>query len=106
MLKMTLQKNINCDIQIIKLEGNLDISVYSMLERNLSRLLLKNSDKVVLDFENIYFIDYSIMKLLREYEKIASYCKGEIHFFNLSEYNKKKLDLASVNKPDNLYFIN
>jgi len=106
MFKITLQKNQNCNIQILKLEGNLDISVYSILERNLSRLLLKNSDRVVLDFKNIYFIDYYIMRLLEEYEKIASYSEGEIHFFNLSGYNKNKLDLVGVNKSDKLYFIN
>ena len=114
MFKITLQKNQNCNIPILKLEGYLDISVYSIFERNLSRVLLKNSNKVVLDFKNIHFIDYYIIRLLREYNKVASYSEGYIHFLNLSgynilnlsEYNENKLDLVDVNKSDNSYFIN
>jgi|GEM_PF-3249883 len=106
MFKITLGNDQDYSIPVLKLAGELDLSVYSCFERNLSRVLLRSDDRVVLDFKGISFVDSYMIRLLREYNRVAVDNGGEIYFVNLLGYNKTRLDLAGVNRSGNSYFVN
>ena len=99
-MSLNILSEIQDDIAIIRLDGDLVVSEVEKLRSEIRELAEKNIHKVILDFADIDFIDSSGIGLLVEILKsLSKYEGGQLKIVNINKQVKdilKQIQLFSI----------
>ena len=95
--------NLENEKLLIKIEGEVDVYTSIDLKKELTRLIESDNKKLIIDLENVSYMDSSglgvLVALLKELKKIG----GELKLISLPISVKKIFDLTRLTKFFDIY---
>lgn len=96
-------KNLESDELLIKIEGEVDVYTSIDLKKEITKLIEEGQNNIIIDLENVNYMDSSglgvLVALLKELKKIG----GELKLINLPVSVKKIFDLTRLTKFFDIY---
>jgi len=95
---MEIKVTENSEIITISLEGEIDMQVTNELREALLENIDKNSKRIIVDFQNVDFIDSSGLAVLIEGLKISKNKDSGFELCDMKEQVKDVFNLAQLDK--------
>ena len=98
-----IANNLESGELLVKIEGEVDVYTSIDLKKELTRLIEANQNKIIIDLENVNYMDSSglgvLVALLKELKKNG----GDLKLISLPVSVKKIFDLTRLTKFFNIY---
>ena len=93
-----VEENVDCGIHVLKLQGELDLSVAPELERHIVASLSRATDAVHLDLTEVTYLDSSSVRALLRAADAASEDGKSLRVTGASGVSRRVLELAGVDQ--------
>ena len=98
-----ISNNLESGELLVRIEGEVDVYTSIDLKKELTRLVESEQKKIIIDLENVNYMDSSglgvLVALLKELKKVG----GELKLISLPVSVKKIFDLTRLTKFFNIY---
>lgn len=100
---MNISRKTDGDIDILCLEGRLDLASASKLKEMSREIAVKKNCKIILNMENVKFINSSGLGALVSILKDTRSANGSIKITNLASYVKEIFDITQLSSIFDIY---
>lgn len=96
------EQNVN-DVTVLAVDGEIDLNSSPTMRKKFEELINKNVSKIIINFQNVSYIDSSglatVIEMLQRLKKV----QGQLRLTNMSEKIKNLFEITKIDKLFQMY---
>ena len=100
---MQIQERKENDVVVLAVDGDIDLNSSPEMRKKFEELIVNNSVKIVVNFQNVNYIDSSGLATVIEMLQRLKKTQGELRLSNMSEKIKNLLEITKIDKLFKMY---
>ena len=100
---MQIQERKENDVVVLAVDGDIDLNSSPEMRKKFEELIVNNSVKIVVNFQNVNYIDSSGLATVIEMLQRLKKTQGELRLSNMSEKIKNLFEITKIDKLFKMY---